>query len=255
MQKFIIFAKNQERTEPVSGMLDTILKLAHINANIENLFRGEKMRIVDRMKEMFEEDIPENLPEVIEEMFEVFEGKKDAPEVEVKKRKRVKEEKGERVKEEKEGVKRREVRVNEKKERAKEKKEGKAYKVVINGAEIEVPEGFEVVMEGGKYVIREAKGVDTKKIDALEVLASSLEGMGMEVNRKAMKSYARRWLKLEYYMGILGGIFFLSVSVFAFYLAVFENEKSFILLASGFLFLSLLLFWHLVQVKKSLPSL
>ncbi|MDQ7082666.1 MAG: hypothetical protein Q9N34_06720 [Aquificota bacterium] len=41
-------------------------------------------------------------------------------------------------------------------EKKAEEKEVKTYRVVINGMEIEVPEGFEVVVEDGETIIRES---------------------------------------------------------------------------------------------------
>ena len=45
-----------------------------------------------------------------------------------------------------------------------EEREVKTYKVVINGTEIEVPEGFEVVVRDGEYVLRKGSSDDVKAI-------------------------------------------------------------------------------------------
>jgi len=92
----------------------------------------------------------------------------------------------------------------------------KKNKVVINGQEIEVPEGYEVVVEGERIKVVPKEDKETVKVvhageDIPESVVRTLKSVGLEFNEETMKKNVSAIGKAGFFIEML---FVIGVGIF-----------------------------------------
>jgi len=101
-------------------------------------------------------------------------------------------------------------------------KEEKKKKVVINGQEIEVPEGYEVVVEGERIRVVPKEDKETVKVvqageDVPESVVRTLKSVGLSFNEEKMRENVAKIGQVEYVVSgaiqVLAGMVFIIVGI------------------------------------------